>query len=561
MAPILLKKLRKCGNRLLDLFHKSLKLIEFNNKFTNGFIEYHDGSRADISNNVSKNSERLKYLISKNKGLSKSQSSEKYIILGNQIEKDFIHIESANELEIKDKLLRSSKEFNNIYLPYLIPFDTSMLYDFQTDGVEWLISNDKALLADDMGLGKSVQVIAALSKIFNSNSTKSISIKNTSCLILAPKSLIKNWVDQFNSWAPYFKVLSIVSKSKNLLSSIQYASINYHIVVTNYESVRGNPDILNSDYFDIMVCDEAHRLRKRSSAINKTILQSKINQRWLLTGTPIEKDSLDVLNLASILEPSRISIENNKFSDFKALNLLKKYSLRRTKDELLKDIPKPNEKDVFIDLSSCQRKKYDLTIKDSLKPKNRDLQLKFFNALRSIIEFCPECDENAKTSYVIDLLKSLPEHKRKSIVFSYLLDPLVYLKKYLDLEMNVVILDGSQTASERFEIVERFQTSDDIDIILASIRATSEGLTITAAERVIFLNKWWNPSLNMQARDRVIRLGQKKVVDIFNIYVNDSIDSNLLSILNTKEQTWNKVINKEMSESQIAKLVMNSIVD
>ena len=541
------------------MFHKPPLLIEFDNDFSNGFIEFHDGTKVDISQNVSANAETLDYLISKNKVGPKQNNSNNFIIDGTQIDKAFLHIENSNELEIKDKLLRSQKGLYNIYLPYLIPFNHSKLYDFQKEGIEWLFKNNKALLADDMGLGKSVQVLAAINQIYNFKKTKSRSKKNVCCIILAPKSLIKNWVDQFNTWAPYFKVLSIISKSKNLLSSIEYASTNYHVVITNYESIRGNPDILKSDYFDVMICDEAHRLRKGSSIINKTILRSDIDRRWLLTGTPIEKDSLDVLNLASILEPSRISVGNNKFSDFKALDLLKKYGLRRTKDDLLKDIPKPNEKDIFIDLSPCQRKIYDSVIKESLKPENRDLHLKYFNMLRNVIEYSEECTENSKTEYVYKLLQALPKNKKKSLIFSYLLKPLFYLKDKLQNDMNVVVLDGSQSASERFAIVEKFQKTDEIDILLASIRATSEGLTITESHRVIFLNKWWNPSLNMQARDRVIRIGQTKVVDIINLYVNDTIDKNLLSILDTKEKTWNKLVTEGMSEKQIAKLVMKSV--
>ena len=532
--------------------------IEFDLQFSTGDVFYSDGSKIDVSDKVVNNASTLNHLINKHRDCNSSSNPKSIVIKDNNLINSFLHIESSNSLEIKDKLLRK-KGICNIFLPYLIPFNSSDLFDFQKDGVDWLCDNKKALLADDMGLGKSVQVIAALNRIYNSKRAQVSQEKNTCSIILAPKSLIKNWVDQFEIWAPYFRVLSIISTSKNLLSTIEYASSTYHIIITNYESIRGNPDILKNDYFDVMICDEAHRLRKGSSIINKTILSSDIDRRWLLTGTPIEKDSLDVLNLASILEPSRISVENNKFSDYNALNLLKKYGLRRTKDELLKDIPKPNEEDVFVELSPCQRKIYDSVIKESLKPENRDLHLKYFNMLRNVIEYSEECTENSKTEYVYKLLQALPKNKKKSLIFSYLLKPLFYLKDQLQNDMNVVVLDGSQSASERFAIVEKFQKTDEIDILLASIRATSEGLTITEAHRVIFLNKWWNPSLNMQARDRVIRIGQTKVVDIINLYVNDTIDKNLLSILDTKEKTWDKLVTEGMSENQMAKLVMKSV--
>ena len=198
--------------------------------------------------------------------------------------------------------------------------------------------------------------------------------------------------------------------------------------------------------------------------------------------------------------------------------------------------------------------------KESLKPENRDLHLKYFNMLRNVMEYSEECQDNSKIEYVYELLKNLPKNKKKSIIFSYLLDPLYSLKKQIQSKMKVVLLDGSQSATERFEIVDRFQKTDDIDVILASTRATSEGLTITEAHRVIFLNKWWNPSLNMQARDRVIRIGQTKVIDIINLYVNNTIDKNLLNILDTKENTWNRLVTEGMSEKQIAKLVMKSII-
>jgi SNF2 family DNA or RNA helicase len=541
------------------LFLKLPTRIEFDRQLSEGTVLYSDESKIDVTDQVVNNALRLDYLINKHKHCNSSIDSELIVIEEDILKGAFLHIEGSNSLEIMNKLLRYKKGSCNIFLPYLIPFDYSDLFDFQKEGFKWLYSNKKALLADDMGLGKSVQVIAALNHIYNSKRDRASQEKNTCSIILAPKTLIKNWVDQFNIWAPYFRILSIVSTSKDLLSAIKFASANYHVVITNYESVRGNKNILNKKYFDVLICDEAHRLRKSSSIINKIILNSDIDWRWLLTGTPIEKDSLDVLNLASILEPSRISKANTKFSDYKALNLLKKYGLRRTKEELLKNIPEPNEEDVFIELSPCQRKVYDSVIKESLKPKNRDLHLKYFNMLRNVIEYTKECQDNAKIEYVYKLLKNLPKNKKKSIVFSYLLDPLFSLKKQLQKEMKVVLLDGSQSATERFEMVDRFQKTDDIDIILASTRATSEGLTITEAHRVIFLNKWWNPSLNMQARDRVIRIGQTKVIDIINLYVNNTIDKNLLNILDTKEKTWNKLVTEGMSENDVAKLVMESI--
>lgn len=532
-----------------------------NLELTEGSIEYSDGNKIDISNNLKNNSERINYFLNKYNVVNSSIDSNLILIKEDgSFKLSQIHIEGNNSLEIMDKLLRFNIGITNIILPYLIPFKHSDLFDFQRTGVNWLCNNNRALLADDMGLGKSVQVISALNNIYNSKSNQINQENNLCTIILAPKSLIKNWVDQFKIWAPYFRVISIISSSKDLLNSIKVASTNFHLVITNYESVRGNPEILDERCFDIMVCDEAHRLRKNTSIINRTILKSKIEKRWLLTGTPIEKDSLDVLNLASILEPSRISIEKNKFSDLKALTLLKKYGLRRTKEELLSEIPKPNEKDIFINLSSCQRKKYDSVIKESQKPKNKDLHLKYFNELRSIIEYDKDCKENTKTEFVKNLLKNLPNKKKKSIVFSYLLEPLFFLKSELENDLNIVVLDGSQTASERFSLVEKFQQTNDIDILLASIRATSEGLTITEAHRVIFLNKWWNPSLNMQARDRVIRIGQNKIIDIVNLYVNDTIDQNLRTILDSKEKTWETLVTKGMSETQIAKLVMKSIV-
>jgi len=241
--------------------------------------------------------------------------------------------------------------------------------------------------------------------------------------------------------------------------------------------------------------------------------------------------------------------------------LLKKYALRRTKKDLIDSIPKPNEKNIFIDLSSCQRKLYNKTLKEALKPVNVDNQLKYFNLLRGVVEYSEECDANSKIDYVANMLMSLPSSINKSIVFSYLLKPLKELKSILqkNTSLNVVMIDGSQTASERFDLVEKFQHTDSIDIVLASIRAASEGITLTKAYRVIFLNKWWNPSLNMQARDRVIRIGQDKSVDVISLYVNDTVDDLLIRTLQNKKELWKRLVEQGLSESLVASLIMSSV--
>lgn len=534
------------------MLHRFAVQLHINIQLLSGEILYDNGDRDNVSELVKKNIGLIAGVIEQ-KSDCVTDEGNGYVVIEFSESSASLHLENVGGLFLLEELYKQVIMPCNYLLPFLVETNEESLFDYQKEGVEWLSSNNLSILADDMGLGKSLQVIVSLSRLFNSGKIKS-------CIILSPKTLIKNWVDQFNQWAPHFSVLSIVAPSKDILSSLEYVTSRYHIIVTNYESVRGCPEVLDHNLLDVMVCDEAHRLRKSTSSINKTITLSDIKRRWLLTGTPIEKDSLDAINLSVVLAPNRVSISSD-LAEFKALMLLKKYALRRTKKDLIDSIPKPNEKNIFIDLSSCQRKLYNKTLKEALKPVNVDNQLKYFNLLRGVVEYSEECDANSKIDYVANMLMSLPSSINKSIVFSYLLKPLKELKSILqkNTSLNVVMIDGSQTASERFDLVEKFQHTDSIDIVLASIRAASEGITLTKAYRVIFLNKWWNPSLNMQARDRVIRIGQDKSVDVISLYVNDTVDDLLIRTLQNKKELWKRLVEQGLSESLVASLIMSSV--
>ena len=154
------------------MFLKLPTRIEFDRQLSEGTVLYSDGSKIDVTDKVINNALRLNYLINKHEHSNSSVDSESIVIEENILKSAFLHIEGSNSLEIMDKLLRFKKGSCNIFLPYLIPFNYTDLFDFQKDGVEWLYRNKKALLADDMGLGKSVQVIAAINHIYNSKKDK-----------------------------------------------------------------------------------------------------------------------------------------------------------------------------------------------------------------------------------------------------------------------------------------------------------------------------------------------------------------------------------------------------
>ena len=191
---------------------------------------------------------------------------------------------------------------NEKVLPWLLPrADTAELYPFQRDGVEWLLSSSNRLLADDMGLGKTVQTIFGVRHGFSEKLFKNV-------LVLCPKSLVLNWLSEFRKWAPELVSLALSPPAKSVVEVWNKALDTSHVVIANYEQLREAKSLAEMRVFDLVVADEAHRLRNATSQVVQGFRFLKRDRFWALTGTPIERDLKDLATLLSLLDEKRFSV-------------------------------------------------------------------------------------------------------------------------------------------------------------------------------------------------------------------------------------------------------------
>ena len=419
------------------------------------------------------------------------------------------------------------------------------LRPFQDEGVEWLIGRDKAILADDMGLGKTVQTIFALRILFNIASIHTV-------LIICPKSLLANWEEEIAHWAPELSRLQVVPSPPIREEAWKAIWGRVHIILTNYEQVRNPPSVLVNEDIDLLVADEAHRIRNTDSQATQGIRRLGVQKFWALTGTPIERDSEDLATLLSTLEPERFSVSDKRLHPASLRAQARPYVLRRLKDEVLDDLPEVLESTQILDLLPGQRHSY-LKVFRKLSDSNRASTFAILNQLRAICDYDGRTGQSAKIDRIVEIIQDFSSIGDKGVVFSYLLEPLSVVKDKIRGVLgreSVITLEGSLSVTERENVIESFKSDSRIHVMLCSSRIAGEGLTLTEANHVIFLNEWWNPSANSQARDRVVRIGQRKGVRLYRFRCRNTIEETLEEILEKKSFNFEQLIDR-LAETEI----------
>ena len=419
------------------------------------------------------------------------------------------------------------------------------LRPFQEFGVQWLTERRTGVLADDMGLGKTAQALRALEKLVVNGTIRS-------AVIVCPKSLLANWEAECESWVPGLTVVRSVPSRKysdEVWSAILGRS---HIIITNYEQLRPLPTPFETVQVDLVVADEAHRLRRSQAKLVKAFRLMNFERLWALTGTPIERHPIDLATLLSLLEPTRFS-ENSFTTGSELRAQARPYLLRRMKKDVLDELPDVIDTKETIELTPQQQRAY-VAARSQPLPKELGEVLQRLTLLRSICDSEPATGASAKLDRVVEILHKVQDAGEKAVVFSYLLRPLELLAQRMSLEqppLNSISLTGKLTMDERAHVLQKFKTDDGVVALLCSSRVGGEGLTLTEANHVIFINEWWNPSSNDQARDRVVRFGQERIVHVHRFRCKETVEEVLDYILERKNETYSSVVNALATQVQM----------
>jgi SNF2 family DNA or RNA helicase len=404
------------------------------------------------------------------------------------------------------------------------------LLPFQVYGVDWLSSLDRAMLADDMGLGKTFQALAGISKMILEGEV-------TRILIICPRSLVFTWYAEIKKWTPYLSATAVIPSGNAAESVWKSRTGKSQIIITSYEQLRTNSNYM-IEQAQLVVCDEAHKLRNRSSNLSQSFRNLSPQKVWFLTGTPVERDSEDFATLFSLLLPKIFTPSDHKLGIDILKSRAKPYLLRRRKSEVLKELPPMLERQEFLELSTEQARSYREMLSDS-----ETSTLVKFGKLRHICDLDPVTGTSTKLDRIQELLEEISNLGEKAVVFSYWRKPLTALSEILEKKSpgSTQLLTSEMDLVQRDLAIQNFKNRNVT--LLASAKIASEGLTLVEANHAIFINRWWNPSSNEQARDRIRRLGQQRTTYMYSFTTIDTIEEKLDEILNRKEITNEDLVN------------------
>ncbi len=446
------------------------------------------------------------------------------------------------------------------------------LRGYQRHGLGWLgFLREYGLggvLADDMGLGKTVQVLALLQGIRNAgkNGTKN---GRRPTLVVAPKSLVYNWIDEAERFTPKLRVLEYGGPDREALR----AEIPDHdLVVTTYGTLRNDIGELASVEFDTVILDEAQAIKNAASQSAKAARLLVARHRLALTGTPIENHLGELGSLFEFLNPGllgrlpRLDVLNSgRAPTPQELALVRQgmrpFILRRTKAQVLEDLPPKTEQVLLCTLGERQRELYDALKAryqaSLLQQVEREgmgastiqvlealLRLRQVACHPGLIEEKWADAGSAKIDTLFEQVDEVLDEGHKVLVFSQFTSLLAYVRARLDERgPTYAYLDGS--TRDRGEVVERFQTDPGCNLFLISLKAGGLGLNLTAAGYVFLLDPWWNPAVEAQAIDRAHRIGQTQPVFAYKLIARDTVEEKILDLQRSKKQLADAILEAE----------------
>ena len=443
------------------------------------------------------------------------------------------------------------------------------LYPFQQAGVEFLKRTPKALLADEMGLGKTVQVAVVLREL-----------KPSRVLVICPASVMSCWERELSAWCPEVRVLALRGSVKDRAAVLKssLAGSELIVVVINYDVVRKMVTELSGVSWKVLVVDESHRVKNRKAKVTRAVslLARQVPRTILLTGTPILNRPDDLWAQLNILYPDRYRsywrfvetycrVRYNGFGwevrgprDPEGLwKEISPFTLRREKSQVLSDLPPKVTQQIWVDLEGEQLELYQ-QMRSELIARLELGEVAAFSAVVQLLRLRQICVEpsvmfsdpaplsGAKAQALEDVLEG---GVQKVVVFSQWSRVVRSVSKFLEKKgISHVCLTGETPQRERARIIEEFQTSP-IGAFVSTIGAGGVGITLTAADTVVFLDKDWTPALNQQAVDRLHRIGQRSTVWVYEILARDTVEEYVERLLAQK---------CEWSESILAQKILTS---
>jgi non-specific serine/threonine protein kinase len=482
---------------------------------------------------------------------------------------------NAEELTIQlEEKYERIKEFNTIKE---IPPPGNLqpiLRPYQVSGFQWLNYLSEVswggILADDMGLGKTVQALSFLQHYYESHNGE------MKALVVCPTTLIYNWENEIKKFTPS---LEYYIHHGSLRSRNIEELLKHHVIITTYGTLRSDIKLFTQIKLDYVILDESQAIKNPSSKVTKAASLLNAKSRLCMSGTPLQNNTFDIYAQMNFLNPGMLgsieffrqefAIPIDKFGEPEQKEHLKKilypFILRRTKEQVAKDLPDKTETILFCEMEDEQRKIYD-AYRNDFRAKimgtieEQGIQKSQLTILQGLMKLRQICDSPA----ILNEEEKFPNHSikleelsreiaenignHKALVFSQFLGMLALIRTKLEeLGIKYEYFDGSTSAPDRQKAIESFQGDEETRVFLISLKAGGVGLNLTAADYVYIVDPWWNPAVEQQAIDRTHRIGQTKNIFAYRMICKDTIEDKIILLQDKKRALAKDLISDDSS--------------
>jgi non-specific serine/threonine protein kinase len=435
-----------------------------------------------------------------------------------------------------------------------------ILRPYQVAGFQWLNYLHEVswggILADDMGLGKTVQALSFLQHFHTT-------YNGLKALVVCPTTLIYNWENEIRKFTP---TLSYYIHHGPLRSRNIKEWQKSNVIITTYGTLRSDIKLFVAVPLDYVVLDESQAIKNPSSKVTKAAALLNAKHRLCMSGTPLQNNTFDIYAQMNFLNPGMLgtveffrqefAIPIDKLGEEVQKDHLRKilypFILRRTKEQVAKDLPEKTETILFCEMEEEQRKIYDAyrnefrnkilgTIEEQGIQKS---QLTILQGLMKLRQICDspailnELEKFENHSIKLDeLAREITENigHHKALIFSQFLGMLALVREKLEeLGVKYEYFDGSTSAPDREKAIQSFQNNDEVRVFLISLKAGGVGLNLTAADYVYIVDPWWNPAVEQQAIDRTHRIGQTKNIFAYRMICKDTIEDKIMQLQEKK---------------------------
>ncbi len=478
--------------------------------------------------------------------------------LDSELKNGFFELERSDEFK---KLISNISGARDSL--YKVPSSLKgVMRNYQKTGFRWLKTLSEfgfgGILADDMGLGKSLQVISLIKSDLDEPPKRPN-------IIVCPTTLILNWQNEFYKFAPNVKTMCVMgaqSERKRIADSAKDADV----IITSYELIRRDGDMYSNFDFNYAIIDEAQYIKNPDTKNAKAVKTLKAQHKFALTGTPVENSLSELWSIFDFIMPGYLY----SYADFRerfeteiarsnpdALGKLRKlvrpFIMRRLKSEVLKELPAKIETNVLSPLSERQAELYNanlLAIKEGLFSSQNVNKIVVLSQLMKLRQICcspqlvyPDYNGNsAKLDACMQLATSAIESGHKVLIFSQFTSMLdIIASKLNESGIAYYVLRGDTAKAERIKLVNKFNV-DNVPVFLISLKAGGTGLNLTGADVVIHYDPWWNESVMNQATDRAYRIGQDKSVQVYKLILENTVEEKILKLQEKKTKLSNLVV-------------------